>query len=169
MLQTNPQKKVIIIDHSLFMRTTIKILLASKGCDTYEADEETKAVTITVNKKPNYILMSMGFAKQNKMKFVKTLKKLHKCPIIIYANVLTKEDVLQIFKSTADDVLLKPLQQGERLNSYFVLTPADIRKFYLTDAKRQKEMEFNSKNGWAPLEVIPVREGGQMKWNRKAV
>lgn len=160
-------KNVVVIDHSLFMRTTIKILLLSKGCDIFEADEESKAVTITVNKRPGLILMSLGFAKQNKMKFVKTLKNLHKCPIIIYANAITREDVLQSYSASVDDIVLKPLQQGERLGRYFLLAPGEIRKFYLSSARRT-DVEFNSANGWNPSKEAPVREGGRMKWERKA-
>jgi PleD family two-component response regulator len=163
----NTQKKVVIIDHSLFMRTTIKILLLSKGCDIFEADEESKAVTMTVNKRPALILMSLGFAKQNKMKFVKTLKNLHKCPVILYANDITKEDVIQSFSASADDIVLKPLQQGDRLGRYFLLAPGEIRKYYMAN-ERRKDLEFNSGKGWNPSTEAPVREGGRMKWDRKA-
>lgn len=168
MRQKGMQKNVIIIDESLFMRTTIRLLLERKGCLIYEADEELKAVTMTVHKKPELILMSLGFAKQNKMKFVKVLKNIHKCPVIIYANSVTKEDVVQSFSASADDFLLKPLQQGERLGRYFFLNSTDIRKFYLNGAfiiekKDPGDWEQETEPG------LPVREGGNMRWDLKAV
>ena len=169
MLKSNPNKKVVIIDHSLFMRTTIKILLMGKGCDIFEADEESKAVTMTVNKKPSFILMSLAFAKQNKMKFVKTLKTLHKCPVILYSNAITKEDILQSFSANVDDLILKPLQQGDRLGRYFLLAPTEIRRYYLTaSANSETNMEFSANKGWTPSKTVSVREGGRMKWDRKA-
>ncbi|MFZ5643337.1 MAG: response regulator [Bacillota bacterium] len=169
MLNNNQNGKVVIIDHSLFMRTTIKILLMGKGCDIFEADEESKAVTLTVNKKPSFILMSLGFAKQNKMKFVKTLKTLHKCPVILYSNAITKEDILQSFSASVDDLLLKPLQQGDRLGRYFLLAPAEIRRYYLAaGANRETNLEFSENRGWTPPKNTSVREGGRMKWDRKA-
>ena len=165
-VNVDPHKKVVIIDHSLFMRTTMRILLLSKDCEIFEADEESLAVTMTVNKKPSFILMSLGFAKQNKMKFVKTLKNIHKCPIIIYANAITKDEVLQSFSASADDILLKPLQQGERLGNYFLLAPGEIRRQYMS-SHRRRELEFNNGKGWNPSTEAPVREGGRMKWGRK--
>lgn len=166
-INVNPHKKVVIIDHSLFMRTTMRILLLGKNCEIFEADEESKAVTMTVNKRPSFILMSLGFAKQNKMKFVKTLKNIYKCPVIIYANTITREDILQSFSASADDIILKPLQQGERLSRYFILTPGEIRRYYLS-SHRRKELEFSNGKGWNPSQEAPVREGGRMKWDRKA-
>ena len=145
----------------------MKILLLGKNCEIFEADEESMAVTMIVNKKPSFILLSLGFAKQNKMKFVKTLKNIHKCPVIIYANSITKEDVLQSFSANADDILLKPLQQGERLGRYFLLAPGEIRKYYMSNHRR-RELEFNNGKGWNPSTEVPVREGGRMRWGRKA-
>ncbi|MFZ5596219.1 MAG: response regulator [Bacillota bacterium] len=164
----DPQKKVIIIDQSNFMRTTIKILLFSKGCDIYEADEETKAVSLTANKKPGLILMSLGFAKLNRMKLVNTLKNLHKCPVILYSNIITREDVILSYKSSADDVLLKPLQQCDRMVRYFLLTPSEVRRHYL-HRKGEVNIEFNLTRDWNPKSKAPVREGGRMKWDRKSL
>jgi len=165
---SSPPKKVIIIDQSLFMRTTIKILLLSKGCDIFEADEESKAVTMTVNKKPTFILMSLGFAKQNKMRFVKTLKNLHRCPVIIYSNVVTREDIAASFIASADDLILRPLQQGDRLIRYLVLSPVDIRRYYL-NGPEVKELQFNQSQDWNTESHPPVREGGNINWDLEAV
>lgn len=165
---SNQPKKVIIIDQSLFMRTTIKILLLNKGCDIFEADEESKAVTMTVNKKPTFILMSLGFAKQNKMRFVKTLKNLHRCPVIIYSNVVTREDIAASFIASADDLILRPLQQGDRLIRYLLLSPVDIRRYYL-NGPEVKELQFNQSQDWNTESHPPVREGGNINWDLEAV
>ncbi|MCL6478053.1 MAG: response regulator [Peptococcaceae bacterium] len=159
-----PKESIVIIDRSLFMRTTIRILLWKKGCSILEADNETSAVTLIVNKKPLLVLMAMDFARQNKMKFVRTLKNIHKCPVIIYGDIVTRTDVITGFKASVDDFLLNPLQQKERLIQYFTHTPSDIRRKRLYG--HTGELEFNQAKGWIPKDRLPVREGGLMSWER---
>ncbi len=157
---------LLIIDQSLFMRTTIKVLLWKKGCNILEADNQTKAVTFTVNNKPDLILMSLEFAKQNRMKFVRTLKNLHRCPVIIYGDMITRKDVISGFTASVDDILLNPLQQRERLVLYFSHTPSQIRRKQV--GGHVTALQFKPGKTVAAV-AVPVREGGLMPWERQAI
>ncbi|MCL6610838.1 MAG: response regulator [Peptococcaceae bacterium] len=159
-------KNILIIDQSLFMRITIKVLLWNKGFNILEADSQTKAVTVTVNNKPGLILMSLEFAKQNRMKLVRTLKNLHRCPVIVYSDVITKADVISSFTASVDDILLSPLQQRERLFRYFTHTPSQIRRRQFD--RNMTELEFKPHSMPVnPRKRVPARTGGLMSWERQ--
>lgn len=158
---------LLIIDYSLFMRATIKVLLWEKGVNILEADNQTKAVTIAVNTRPSLILMSMQFAKQNRMKFIRTLKNLHRCPVIIYGDIITRSDVISGFTASVDDILLNPLQQKERLALYFNYSPSQVRR--KQTGIPVTKVEFKTRKPGPASGSVPLRTGGVMPWEREGV
>jgi len=81
----------------------------------HEFEKEDEIITFIVIQKPKIVFVSLEFAKNDDFKLLHRIKELHDCMLIVYAEEISKADLVRCMNASVNDVLIKPCIQLERL------------------------------------------------------
>ncbi len=109
-------KKIIIVDDSTVLRTTIQNALDSAGYDVIGTAEGSKALYAMLEEGniPNLILLDMFFPDENGIDILKTLKeKYPKIKILVITGMNQEALNKEVKRCGADDILYKPFDMED--------------------------------------------------------
>ncbi|HBV95713.1 MAG: hypothetical protein JL50_10500 [Peptococcaceae bacterium BICA1-7] len=124
------QKKVLIIDNDTIMRNRLSSLFSDMGCKVFEYDNIVLAESIIKIFKPEIVFLALAFDKTSPG-LLSRIKEIHRCTVILFSDVITKKDIISYY--TADEILVNPCSQTDRLKLYFDKTVSEIRKDFVND------------------------------------
>jgi len=110
-------KKVLIVDDEENIRYIVKELLDREGYKIYEAQEGEEALRLSLEIKPDVMLLDVMMPKMTGHMVAKALKeKKSKCKIIMFSAKAQKYDIQKGLATGADYYLTKPFDIWELLD-----------------------------------------------------
>lgn len=106
---------ILIVDNNPTTRYNLKLCLWQLECTVHETENEGEAITFIVTQRPKAVFISLEFVKTNNFDLLHKVKELHDCALIVYADKFSKDDLMCCINASANDVLLNPCTQFERL------------------------------------------------------
>ncbi|MCL6477668.1 MAG: hypothetical protein K6T65_04560 [Peptococcaceae bacterium] len=131
-----PRRNVLIIDYNTMQRNNLKLLLWKLGCSVYESDNDVNAEVVLKDKKPELIFLSVDCDKGSPGLFQK-IKEMYNCTVIVYSNRITRTDIIKY--ASADEILVDPCSQFERLKLYLSKSAREIRKYFVYNSLNQSQ------------------------------
>lgn len=130
------RKSVLIIDNNTMTRNNLKVLIWKLGCNTYESDNDVNIEAIIKDKKPELVYLCLDFDRTSPGLLPK-IKGMHDCTVIVYSNRITRMDIIKY--SAADEILVDPCSQFERLKLYLCKSAREIRKYFVYNSMNRSE------------------------------
>ncbi|MFZ5643724.1 MAG: hypothetical protein ACOY46_09055 [Bacillota bacterium] len=127
------QKNVLIIDNDTIMRNSLSSLFRDMGCKVFEYDNIVMAESVIKTFKPAIVFISLVFDKISPG-LVNKIKEMYRCTVIVFSDVITKRDIARY--CSADEILVNPCSQTDRLKLYFDKPVSEVRKSF-TDGCNQ--------------------------------
>lgn len=121
------QKNVIIIDNDTIMRSSMSSLFRKMGCKVFESDNIVMAESVIKSFKPEIVFLSLVFDKISPG-LLSRIKEVHHGTVIVFSDVITVKDIIRY--SSADEILVNPCSQADRLKLYFHKPVSEIRKSF---------------------------------------
>lgn len=125
------QKKVLIIDNDTIMRNSLSSLFRDMGCKVFEYENIVMAESVIKSFKPEIVFLALAFDKTSPG-LLSRIKEMHQCTVIVFSDVITTNDIIKY--SSADEILVNPCSQADRLKLYFDKPVSEIRKSF-TDGR----------------------------------
>jgi two-component system, OmpR family, KDP operon response regulator KdpE len=104
---------VLVIDDELSIRRFLKAALNSKGYTVWEAEKGEEGISLTINQKPDLIILDLGLPDIDGVEVTRLLRKWTRAPIIILSVKDSDNDKIAALDAGADDYLTKPFSLGE--------------------------------------------------------
>lgn len=118
--------KTIIVDRNPLTSLTLKTCLWKIGYNVVESNNELEALNLIITKRPDTVFVSLEFDKQRIVGLVRYIRSLHCCKIIVYSDIVTKNDFVKCYVAPVDDIIVDPCNQVDRLKQH--LNPAASEK-----------------------------------------
>lgn len=116
---------ILVVDNNPTDRYNLKLCLWQLDCTVHETEDEDEAITFIVTQSPKTVFMSLEFIKMNNFYLLHKVKELSDCPLIVYADGFTREDLMCCVDASVNDVLLNPCTQLDRLRRIVTFSPGD--------------------------------------------
>ena len=129
------QKKVLIIDNDTIMRNSLSSLFQEMECKVFEYDNIVMAESVIKTFKPEIVFISLVFDKVSPG-LVNRIKEMYHCTVIVFSDVITRRDIVRYY--SADEILVNPCSQTDRLKLYFNKPVSEIRKSFTNGSNRVK-------------------------------
>lgn len=130
------RKSVLIIDNNTVLRNNLKLLLWKLGCSIYESDNDVNTEAIIKDNKPDLVFLSMDYDKTSPG-WLQKIKGLHDCTVIVYSDRITRMDIIKY--ASADEILVDPCSQFERLKLYLCKSAREIRRYFVYNSLSRSE------------------------------
>lgn len=121
------RKSVLIIDNNTEQRNSLKLLIWKLGCIVHESDNGYKAEAIIRDNRPELVLLSIDCDKVFNG-LLQRIKNVYEGKVIVYSDRITRNDIIRY--SAADEILLNPGSQIERLILYLYKSDGEMRKCF---------------------------------------
>lgn len=120
--------KVLVVDDSFFMRTSISGILNKNGYSVIgDADDGSTAIDAYKKLKPDLVTMDITMGNVDGIVAIKEIIKLDCQANIIVCSALSNENIIcQAIKAGAKDYILKPFDEHQVLKSVKRLFPTNI-------------------------------------------
>lgn len=133
---------MLIIDNDTILRSRISLLFRDMGCKVFEYDNIVIAESVIKTFKPDIVFLSLAFDKISPW-LPARIKEIHRCTVIVFSNVITTSDIVNYY--SADEILVNPCSQADRLKLYFDRSVSEIRK------------RFTGGGNYAPMAEPPLQ------------
>ncbi|KJS17775.1 MAG: hypothetical protein VR69_03275 [Peptococcaceae bacterium BRH_c4b] len=153
---TNNAAKALIIDYNHITRYNLKSSLWKIGCKVYESETESEAVTTIVTQNPGLVLLSLESGRPNVVEIIRKIKELHDCLLIVYSDTVTKDDLVECYSASADEILVNPCSQVERLFKYFSSSVPEVRRFCISQYRQLVYKEAKRKNALLYRQAVSI-------------
>jgi len=104
---------VLVIDDEQSIRRFLRASLTSKGYTVLEAEKGEEGISLTINQKPDIIILDLGLPDIDGVEVTRLLRKWTRVPIIILSVRDSDTDKIEALDAGADDYLTKPFSLGE--------------------------------------------------------
>ncbi|MHB8157522.1 MAG: response regulator [Desulfocucumaceae bacterium] len=121
------QKKVLIIDNDTIIRNSLSSLFRDMGCKVFEYDSIVMAESVIKSFRPEIVFLALAFDNVSPG-LLSRIKEIHHCTVIVFSDVITTNDI--VMYSSADEILVNPCSQADRLKLYFDKPVSEIRKSF---------------------------------------
>lgn len=121
------RKSVLIVDKNVEQRNSLKVLIWKLGCIVYESDNDFKAEAILRDNRPEMVFLSMDYDKIS-TGLLQKIKRIYNCTVVVYSDRVTRNDIIRY--SVADEILLNPGSQIERLQLYLCKSAGEMQKCF---------------------------------------
>jgi two-component system, chemotaxis family, chemotaxis protein CheY len=121
--------KVLVVDDSLFMRTSISGILNRNGYSVIGiADDGDAAIDAYKKLKPDLVTMDITMVNVDGISAIKEIIKLDSEANIIVCSAMSNENVIcEAIRAGAKEYILKPFDEHQVLNSVKRLFPTHIK------------------------------------------
>ncbi len=112
-------KNVLIVDDSLSMRTTVKMVLQVAGYNVNDAEDGLEALNLLKNYCPDLILLDVNMPKMNGLDLLRELRKIPSCRLIPVIMLTTRTDEESIQRAEKEGVkgwITKPFNTDDLVN-----------------------------------------------------
>ncbi|MEQ9243079.1 PP2C family protein-serine/threonine phosphatase [Roseovarius indicus] len=109
-------RKVLVVDDSKSLRTTLSRMLMTAGYDVREASSGHKALQLCHEDPPDLVLSDWMMPGLSGLEFCEEFRKMHRDGygyFILLTSKSDKQDMARGFDAGADDFLTKPVNSGE--------------------------------------------------------
>jgi two-component system KDP operon response regulator KdpE len=108
-------ESILVIDDEAQIRRFLKIGLESRGYRVFEAETGTEALTLTVMKKPDLVLLDLNLPDMDGTEVLAKLREWYRAPVIVLTVRESEHDKIELLDHGADDYITKPFNMGELL------------------------------------------------------
>jgi two-component system KDP operon response regulator KdpE len=108
-----PKTKVLIVDDEHAIRRFLRTSLDAHGYEVHEATTGEDAILLTINLRPDLIILDLGLPGIDGIEVTKRLREWTQTPIIILSVQNQDADKIEALDAGADDFLTKPFSVGE--------------------------------------------------------
>lgn len=108
-----PKTKILIVDDENAIRRFLRTSLDAHGYEVHEAANGENAILLTINVRPDLIILDLGLPDMNGIEVTKRLREWTQTPIIILSVQEQDIDKIEALDAGADDYLTKPFSVGE--------------------------------------------------------
>lgn len=130
------RKSVLIVDNNAVTRNNLKLQFWKLGCNIFESENNVNTEALIKDKKPELVFLSLDYDKTSPG-LLQKIKGIHDCTVIVYADRITRMDIIKY--ASADEILLDPCSQFERLKLYFCKSTREIRKYFVHNSLNRSE------------------------------
>ncbi|MBE9537298.1 MAG: response regulator [Proteobacteria bacterium] len=169
--------KILLVDDINISIEMGKIALSSSGAKVLTACNGCEALEIVKKEMPDIVLCDVYMPEMNGDELCKTIKEdpsLKNIPVILFSSYSDDKDTrAKYFRSGCDDVLVKPYQRQELINT--------IRKYVNISTREHKrklvdieadchiiEVDHNAIKKMVPGKVVDMSIGGMMLESEKS-
>lgn len=104
--------KVLLVEDDNNLRSILKKMCEKEGWTTYEAEDGQEGVDVTVEQKPNLVLLDLLMPRLDGFGYLKLIRKhsdpeIAKCPVVVLSNLYTNEDILEAERLVIDGYFVK--------------------------------------------------------------
>lgn len=138
---------ILVIDDDIAVRTSLQLLLKSKGYEVTGAETPAEAMRIVEHKRPELIILDLNFSisttGEEGMALLKDIKKANEAiPVILITGWGSIALAVQGMKMGANDFINKPWDNGHLLQS--VKTLLDLQeKNVVNRTRKQLDKDYN--------------------------
>lgn len=112
----NPAPRALVIDDEVQLRRLLRLALASKGYEVFEAENGQEGLSAAAFHHPDVILLDLGLPDLEGLEVLKRLREWSSTPVLVLSVRDQESDKVSALDHGADDYMTKPFSTAELMS-----------------------------------------------------